>query len=294
MAELQRILHSIHVADYIHAIIIALIIGVALSLIFLYLFSRFRLVLFDSVITQQPAVGRGWRLYASQANRYFGFWLVFRLVNFGVIALMIGVPLWHAYKNGALGGDDSFFVLLKLIAGIALAVIAAGLVFAVISMLMKDFIMPIMALDNLALGDAWTALWRVIVSEPGAWLGYLAMKLVFTIAAAIGLAVASIVAFVPAIFMIGIPAGLIAFISAVVFKLGATVAGITGFAIAGLVAAAGACCVYMLLTAPLTVFFAAYAFYFFGGRYPKLGALLSPQTPPIAPAPQIAGMQPVR
>jgi hypothetical protein len=68
-AEILRALHSIHIADYIHAIVIGLAVAVAISLIFLYLFCRFRFVLFDSVITTQPAVGRGWRLYASQANR---------------------------------------------------------------------------------------------------------------------------------------------------------------------------------------------------------------------------------
>jgi hypothetical protein len=292
MADLQRILGSIHVADYIHAIVIALIIGVAVSLIFLYLFCRFRFVLFDSVITQQPVVGRGWRLYASQANRYFGFWLVFRLVNFGLLALIIGVPLWHAYKSGTLSGDDSLFVLLKLIAGIALVVIAASLIFAVISTLMKDFILPIMALDNLTLGDAWTALWRVIASEPGAWAGYMGMKLVLAVGAAIALTIAIIIAMVPGFFIVGIPTGLLAFIGAVVLKAGSVAAAIVVFVIAGLVAAAGICCIYMLLTAPLTVFFASYAFYFFGGRYPRLGALLAPQPAPILPPPLSAGTQP--
>ena len=294
LAELQRILASIHVADYMHAIVVALIIGLAISLVFLYLFCRFRFVLFDSVVTQQAAVGRGWRLYASQANRYFGFWLVFRLVNLGVIALIIGVPLWRAYKNGALSGDRSFFVLFELLAAIALGAIVASIVFAIISTLMKDFIMPIMALDDLTLGDAWSALWRVIASEPGAWAGYLGMKLLLTIGAAIVLFVATIVAVLPGIFIVGIPAGLVALVGAVVLKFGSTIAGIAIFVIAGLVAAAGACCIYMLLSAPITVFFASYAFYFFGGRYPKLGALLWPEPAPFTPAPQMAGTQPLR
>jgi len=293
VAEIQRILASINVAQYIHVIMIAIVIGLAISLVFLYLFCRFRFVLFDSIITQQPTVSRGWRLYASQANRYFGFWLVFRLVNLGVIALIIGIPLYQAYKNGSLSGDGSIFVFFKLIAAIALGAILAGIVFAIISTLMKDFIMPIMALDDLALGDAWTALWRVMVSEPGAWAGYLGMKLLLTIGAGIVLFVAGLIAMLPGIFIVGIPAGIIAALGAVVFKMGATAAAIAVFVVAGLIAAAGACCIYMLLIAPLTVFFASYAFYFFGGRYPKLGALLWPQPLPTPPAPQMAGTQPV-
>jgi hypothetical protein len=289
MAELQRVLHSIHVADFVHAIVIALCIGVAISLVFLYLFCRFRFVLFDSVITQQAIVGRGWRQYASQANRYFGFWLVFRLVNFGVIALIIGVPLWHAYKNGALSGDNSLFVLFTLLGEIALGAIAASLVFAVISTLVKDFIMPIMALDNLPLGDAWSALWRVMASEPGAWAGYLGMKLVLTIAAGLGLVIASIIAMLPAAVILGIPSGILIAIGVALLKGAGLAAAIPVFVIAGLVIATGALCIYLLLSAPLTVFFASYAFYFFGGRYPKLGALLWPEPAPIAPVPQMAG-----
>jgi hypothetical protein len=292
-AEILRALHSIHIADYIHVILIALAIGVAISLIFLYLFCRFRFVLFDSVITTQPAVGRGWRLYASQANQYFGFWLVFRLVSFGAFALIVGIPLWHAYKSGALSGDGSLLVLLKLVASIALVAILASIVFAIISTLMKDFIMPIMALDNFAVGDAWSALWRVIASEPAAWAGYLGMKLVLTIGAGIALAITFLIALLPAFVVIGIPTGLLVLVGVFVLKSGAVTVGVVICAIAGLLAATALCCIYMVLIAPITVFFASYAFYFFGGRYPKLGALLWPQ--PVSPTPvsHVAGTQPV-
>ena len=291
-AEILRVLHSIHIADYIHVIVIALAVGVAISLIFLYLFCRFRFVLFDSIITTQPAVGRGWHLYASQANRYFGFWLVFRLVSFGVFALIIGVPLWHAYKSGALSSDGSLLVLLKLVASIALLAILASIFFAIISTLMKDFIMPIMALDNFAVGDAWTALRRVIASEPGAWAGYLGMKLVLTMVAGIALAIAFLIALLPAFVVIGIPTGLLVAVGVFSLKSGAVAVGVVICTIAALFAATGFCCIYMVLTAPITVFFASYAFYFFGGRYPKLGALLWPQPVPSTPVPQMAVAQP--
>ena len=143
-----------------------------LALIFLYLFCRFRFILFDSVVTGQPAIGRGWRQYASQANRYFGFWLVFRLVNWAVVVLIVGVPLWHAYKSGLFSGDNSLPAFFAVIASIALGALAAGIVFAIMSTLAKDFVMPVLALDDLPLGDAWSAVWRVVVSEPGAWAAY--------------------------------------------------------------------------------------------------------------------------
>lgn len=292
--ELQRVFRSIHLADYLHIIVIVLAVILVLSLIFLYLFCRFRFVLFDSVVSGQPVVGRGWRQYAPQANRYFGFWLAFRLVTLATFALIIGIPLWNAYKSGVFSEDNSLVVFFQIIASIALGAIAAGIVFAVISTLMKDFIMPIMALDDLLLGDAWSALWKVIASEPGAWAGYLGMKVVFAIGGAVALGVGMVVAMLPAIFIIGIPVALLAVPGVFALKAGVTALAVILFVLAGGLAAVGFCCLYMMLIAPLTVFFASYAFYFFGGRYPKLGALLWPQSPSPAPVPQIAGTQPVR
>ncbi len=295
LAEIQNAMRSIHLADYFHLIVAVVVAFVVISLIFLYLFCRFRFVLFDSVISGQPVVGRGWRRYASQANRYFGFWLVFRLVNWAVIFMIVGLPLWHAYKNGVLTGDNSLVALFEVLASIALGAIAAGIIFAIVSTLVKDFIMPIMALDDLSLGDAWSSLWRVIASEPGAWAGYLGMKVVCALCAGIGLAIVFVIAMLPAMVIIGIPVGILIALGVFALKAAGVAVGVLIFIIAGLLAAAGFCCLYMVLIAPITVFFASYAFYFFGGRYPKLGALLWPQPlpPPPTPLPQMAGTQPV-
>jgi hypothetical protein len=96
----------------------------------------------------------------------------------------------------------------------------------------------------------------------------------------------------PAALIIGIPVGLLVVPGVLALKAGATAVAVTLFVIAGLLGAAGFCCIYMILAAPLTVFFPAYAFYFFGGRYPKLGAVLAPGPVPPAPVPQVAGTQP--
>lgn len=298
LGEIQRAIHSIHLADYLAAyahIIVAVVITIlVVALIFLYLFCRFRFVLFDSVISGQAVVGRGWRLYASQANRYFGFWLAFRLVNWATVALIIGLPLWHAYKNGAFSGDDSLIAFFKIIASIALGAVMAGIIFAIISTLMKDFIMPIMALDNFTLGDSWSALWRVIASEPGAWAGYIGMKLLLTIVGAIALGIATLIAVLPAILVLGLPVGFLIAMGIVSLKATGMALATALFILAGVLVAGGILFVTMFLSAPFTVFFASYAFYFFGGRYPKLGALLWPQpTPPLAPIPQMVGTQQV-
>ena len=263
--EIQKAVRSIHLANYIHLIEFVFIVVIVIALIFLYLNSRFRFVLFDSVISGQPTVGRGWRRYASQANRYFGFWLVFRLVMWATMALIIGMPLWNAYKSGVFSGDNSIAALFQLLGSVALGAIAAGACFAIVSTLMKDFIMPIMALDDFQLGDAWSALWRVIASEPAAWMGYLGMKVVFAIVGRIGMAIATFIAMLPGIVVIGIPVAVFAVPGVLALKAGATAVAVVLFTMAALIAVAGFGCLIMMLAAPLSVFFPAYAFYFFGG-----------------------------
>jgi hypothetical protein len=292
-ADIYQAIRHIHLADYFHLFVIAVAVIAVTALIFLYLFCRFRFILFDSVITGRPVVGRGWRLYESQANRYFGFWLVFRLVTWAVMFLIVGLPLLHAYKNGMFSGDNSLPAFFTIIASIALGAIAASIVFAVVSTLAKDFVMPVLALDDLALGDAWFAVWRVAASEPGAWAAFMGLKLLSAVAAGICLTIAFLVLLLPALLLIGIPAGILVAVGILVFKTVGAVAGIFFFCLAGLLVVAGISCLVMILGAPVAVFFAAYAFYFFGGRYPKLAALLWPQPLPPPPATQTLGVQPV-
>jgi len=291
-ADIYQAIRHIHLADYFHLFVIAAVVIAVIALVFLYLFSRFRFVLFDSVITGRPVIDRGWRLYASQANRYFGFWLVFRLVHLAVMFLIVGLPLLHAYRTGVFSGDNSLPALFAVIASIALAALTAGIIFAVVSTLAKDFVMPVLALDDLALGDAWSAVWRVVASEPGAWAAYMGLKLLCAVGAGFCLAIAFFIAVLPAFIVIGIPAGLLVALGVLVFKGVGALAGIIIFCLAGLLVAAGFACLLMILGAPVTVFFASYAFYFFGGRYPKLAALLWPQPLPPAPVTQMAGAQP--
>ncbi|HEY2496141.1 MAG TPA: hypothetical protein VGK24_03650 [Candidatus Angelobacter sp.] len=289
-ADISRAIRSIHIADYFHIIVIVLAVGLVTALIFQYLFCRFRFILFDAVITGQAEIGRGWRHYALQANRYFGFWLVYRLASWAVIIWLIGVPLWHAYKNGLFSGDNSLSVFLGFFASIALKGLLIGLCFAIISTLAKDFVLPVLALDDLSIEDAWTAVWRVAASEPGAWAAYMVLKFFCAIGASIILGIAIFIVALPALLVIGIPAGILFLLGALAFKVLGLAAAIIVCGIAALLTTASFLCVFLVLIAPISIFFASFAFYFFGGRYPKLAALLWPQ--PLPPAPHSVTVQP--
>jgi hypothetical protein len=180
-----------------------------------------------------------------------------------------------------------------VIATLALGALVVSIAFAIVSTLAKDFVMPVLALDDLSIGDAWSAVWRVAASEPGAWAAYMGMKVLCAIGSSIALSIAFIIAMVPAVVLIGIPVGILVVLGVVAFKAIGAVVGIIICGIAALLAIAGIVCLLLILTAPISVFFTSYALYFFGGRYPKLAALLWPQLIPPVPFSPIAGTQPV-
>src|ERR1051325_3839096 len=84
------------------ALLVAVLIVVVplLWLLFIYLNSRMRFVLFDSVIAKNCQVGRFWRLRRAPALQYFVWQIVFSLVTLAGIAVVVGVPALFALAMG--------------------------------------------------------------------------------------------------------------------------------------------------------------------------------------------------
>jgi hypothetical protein len=265
---------------------ILLIIGIVVAfllvvgIIFAYLFSRFRFVLFDSVLKRDIMIGRGWQLYGPQAGRYFGFWLLFGLLGFVCVTGIIGIPLMHAWKAGVFQhGFDDLQPIFMLLGSVFLGLFLFGLAFFILSTLAKDFLVPLMALDNLSVSDAWVVLKNMGKAEPGAFLGYIGLKFVLYLAAIMLFSIVLVIA----ALILAIPVAIIAITVFFVAKAAGALAislGIVGALAIGTLFALLA----MVVSAPFCAFFASYSLYFFGGRYPKLGALLWPETP-LTPQP---------
>jgi hypothetical protein len=277
--------------EHLLLVILLLAFGVALSLAFLYLSCRFRFILFDTVLRRDPQIARGWGLYERPANRYFGFWICFMIASGLALLLIIGVPLWRALKSGVFSESEPSPALFGYILPMILAVLAFVIVVGVIASLFNDFVVPLLALDNLTLGGAWLRLREMVSVEPGAFVIYLLMKLVLSIAAAliVGLAmvVVAIALAIPTVIVVALIVAVLKGSGPVGMAFGillAVVGVLAGIAVAVLLA--------MLATAPVAAFFTAYAIYFLGGRYPRLGSLLGPAPPPAPPSPLAAGTPP--
>jgi len=199
----------------------------------------------------------------------------------GVLGFVLGVAALLGWFNN----PDAH--MLPLVLGTILLVLLLLLLLlaaAAVWLLGKDFMAPIMAVENLDFADAWSHLLVMMKREKGAYAGYIGMKIVLAIAAGI---LVGIVIFV-AILFIALPfgiAGAIALIAGKTAGLTWTVETVTLAIVVGTIFLAALMVVSSLLSVPLSVYFPAYSIYFFASRYPPLNAVLYPAPPLIVAAP---------
>ena len=177
-------------------------------------------------------------------------------------------------------------MLFRSIVGVILLVGLCGvfvLAAAVVQVLAKDFLVPIMALEDLDFADGWHRLLAMIRPEKGRYVVYLLLKLVLSFAAAI---LFGIIALIPALFVV-LPA-VVAVLAGRAAGMGWSVTTISLAIIFGTLLLLLLIYLIALVSVPATVFFPAYALHFLAARYPNLDALLHP-----APAPSASELPPV-
>lgn len=289
------------VASLLTVIVIS---AVVLGVLFMYISSVMRFVLFDSVLTKECHIRDGWVRRQGAGWRYFLWKLVYALLVFGGMFVLVGIPAMFAYSAGwfqharehvaelVLAGIAVFFVL-----GIFLIITTT------IFVLTKDFVVPQMALEDISAFEAWRRLWTMIAAEKGSYAAYIGMKIVMAIAAGIVVGIATVIlAFFVAIPTIGL---------SILAVLTGKSAGLTWNAFTITLAILVGCGLFAiffyliaLISVPVIVFFPAYSIYFFAARYPALSAVLYPapasaqiaswspppfEPPPLPPTPSPIG-----
>ena len=169
-----------------------------------------------------------------------------------------------------------------------MALFSVVLVFVLAQLLVhvmtKDFVVPQMALEEIGAIEGWRRLWPQIKAEKGSYAGYIGMKIVLAIGAAIVLSIVS--AIVMLLFLIPVGGlGAVAVIAGMAAGLTWNLYTITLTVVAGCCAIFFILYILSLVSVPAAVFFPAYAIYFFASRYPALDALLHPAPPPVVSPP---------
>jgi hypothetical protein len=266
------------------AAISAIIAGLAIGLILMYVSSVMRFILFDSVVARECHIGLYWNRRLGPGWRYFTFKLLYAVLSILGIGLVVGIPAAVALSAGWFRAPKEHLAPLILLgAFIFCAMFLFAIVTAVVFVLIKDFVIPQMALENLSVMEAWRRLWQMMNIEKGAYFAYLLMKIVLAIVVGILMGVATLILGL----IIAIPSVLLGLIAV----LGGKTAGLTwnlptiALAIViGCVLLAIFLYLAALIYVPAIVFFPAYSIHFFAARYPRLqAALYAPPAPPGMP-----------
>jgi hypothetical protein len=272
------------IVEFVGVVLTIVVLVFILGFIFLYISSVFRFILFDSVLRKRCAISEGWQRWHRAGRRYFLWQIVFAIAQSLFLGVLIAVPLAIAVAFGWFRniGQHVGRTVLLAVALIGLFVVFA-LVAAVIKVLAKDFLVPIMALEDLDFADGWSRLVGMIRPEPGRYVVYLLLKIVLAIASAI---LFGILALIPVLILV-VPA-VMAVVAGKVAGLGWNVTTVSMAIVLGSLLMIVLIYVVALINVPATVFFPAFSIYFFAARYPRLDALLNPPPPvvdlPPAPA----------
>ncbi len=267
------------IAQFAGLIVAAILLATILFFIFLYINSVFRFILFDSVLKKRCSITEGWQRWHRAGRGFFLWQIVFMIAEFLILGVLIGVPLAVA---AALGWFHDFQEHVgRTVLGVIFLVgllLVFTLVVVVVQLLAKDFLVPIMALEDVDFADGWNRLLTLIRPEPGKYVVYLLLKIVLAIAAAI---LFGILTLIPTLVLI-VPA-VVAVIAGHAAGLGWNVTTVSLAIILGTLLMIVLIYVIALVNVPATVFFPAFAIHFFAARYPRLDALLNPP----APAPEL-------
>lgn len=276
-------------------IALLIVLGIILYVVFLYVSSVSRFVLFDSVVERRCEIRRGWARRQKPGVRLFVWHLLFVSAVMVGMTILIGIPAAIAFAAGWLTNPKQHLV--PLILGgmfLFLVVMIFLLAVAAIVVLTKDFVVPQMAIEDINAFQAWNRLLPMLDSEKGPYIGYLIMKIVMALGVTVVVGILTVVV----ILILLIPVG--GFGAAVV--LGGKAAGlqwnlftISLAVIAGSILVAVLLYVIAFISVPAIVFFPAYSIYFFASRYAALNALINPATslpsepPPLPPLPEAFG-----
>ena len=132
-----------HAALFAGLIAASIVVGIGLLVLFTYIGSVMRFILFDSIVARECHIRAGWTRRKEPGFRLFVWQLCFMLATLAAFLLVVGIPLARAWALGwfthardhvlgfVLGGIILFLVLLVLFVLVAL-----------IHVMTKDFSRP--------------------------------------------------------------------------------------------------------------------------------------------------------
>jgi hypothetical protein len=271
------------------AIVLACVaIGLVVGLALFYLSSRLQFTLFHIVLRSETTVAPIWRRYAAATWRWMGLKLLFFLAAIACVApIFIPAVLYfiHAVSQQSHGDHSHIVSFILTMFAFIVTVILFAITVAVVTILLRDFAVPSMALEGTPLRETVRRVIALARAETGQVALYVLLRVCLGIAGT----------FVSYMFLgllaliVGAPLGGIGFGLWKGLHLagpGAHVGMIFGWVLLALALLAVLAVGVISLFGYLFTFLQAYAIFFLGGRYPLMGQLLVEPPAPVAPTHQ--------
>jgi hypothetical protein len=270
----QFLAQALPIANVLFIVLAGLLImlGAVLFVLFIYVSSIMRFVLFDSVMAKECHIRRFWNARQEPGFRYFVFQLLFSLSLFGSVAILAGTAGVLGFVFGWFRNPAQHVVALVLAGIVFFFAFAALLITALVVMVLtKDFVVPQMAIEDINVTEGWRRLWPMLKMEKGAYAAYMGLKILLAIGAGVMLGIAVLLFVVVLLIPFGIT-GVVAVLGGRAFGLTWNLYTIALAIVAGVSALAVGLYGLLLMSVPAIVFFPAYSIYFFAARYPALNA----------------------
>jgi len=270
----------------------------AVALLWIYSACVYRFLLFDAVLTGECKLIAGWRKWRDRGREYFLWVLAFAVSGLTILGIVGGIPLLLAWRAGWLQkSEEHIGGLLGWGLLVAFVVVVLILLMAVIDLFARDFLIPVMALEDVDAVEGWRRLLAIMGQDKGSYALYVLMKIVLAVGSAIAFTIVNLIV----IFVSLIPLGLLALVGYLIGEAAhvpwGNISVILILIALGLLALAAILYLVGLVYAPALVFFQSYALEFFAARYETLRTRMAPPTPavptpPGAPIPSWPQMPP--
>jgi hypothetical protein len=258
------------------------LVALILWILFLYVSSVMRFVLFDSILEKECHIGRRWNRRQGVGLRYFVWKILIFLGMIAGIVILVGIPAAFGLAVGWLK-NPSQHILPLVLGGIVLFFLFFAFMIAllILEVLSKDFLVPQMALEGISAFEAWRRLWPMLKQEKAGYAGYLGRKVLLALGAAVLVGIVTAILLILVLIPVG-GIGVVAILAGKAAGLSWNAYTITVAVVVGSVVLAGILYLFSLISVPAIVFFPAYSIYFFAARYPALAAALYPAPPATA------------
>jgi hypothetical protein len=183
---------------------IALVLGLAIVIVCLWLSSRGRFMFLACIARNKAEVKTPWHRFREHANSLFLFRLAVGIIFFICFILFIGtLVLFVALfsRNHVHMGIGAVGLLMFLL----LIVVSVGIIFALILKFTADFVVPVMYLRSCSCVEAWHEFWTLLSDNKGAFTIYILFQIVIAMVICAIVAAAVIITCCCAALFLAIP-----------------------------------------------------------------------------------------